>query len=342
MAAKFTNRYRITWLPRLWLTGSQQIPPFPAAPLKAGARPEGAKRILFLGDVSAVANKGLPEISDGMRAVFSSADIVIANLETPIVARSCTPFLTGIGMSHAMRPAFLAGLMETMGIAPERLILSLANNHVGDQGKDGIAETIATLERMGIGSVGREAGWQVIDICGLKLVLFAFTEWINGVAAIQRAAVNCETPSRLDAVPSASDLAIMLPHWGTEFRFRPDARVRRMARDYADAGCDLVIGTHPHAIEPLEMIGKTLVAHSLGDCLGTPLPRTPWPLHLSLALACDVLPGAGLVGHEAHVYFRESRDGHERLSLIGELPVEARRKVTVLTDKIMRPALTPL
>jgi hypothetical protein len=337
MAAKFTNLYRIAWLPRLLLAGRQHFPPFPAAPLQAGTRPEGAKRILFLGDISAVANRRQPEISDGMKAIFASTDIVIANLETPVVARSSTPFLTGIGMSHAMHPDFLAGLLSNWGVAPDRLILSLANNHAGDQGRAGIAETIATLEKMRIRAVGRERGWQVFEMAGLRLALLSFTEWINGDAKVLRAAVNCETPTRAEAVSPAADLAVMLPHWGTEFRFRPDERQRGMARGYAQAGCDLVIGTHPHAIQPLETIGKTLVAYSLGDCLGTPFMRTPWPLRLSLALACDVMPGARVVGHEAHVYFREARSGYERLSLIGELPAGLRGKVAGLAGRVMEP-----
>jgi poly-gamma-glutamate synthesis protein (capsule biosynthesis protein) len=335
MAAKFTNLYRALWLPRLLVMGRQAIPPFPAAPLKAGEQPAGAKRILFLGDLSTVANRRQPELSDGMTAIFASADLVIANLETPVVERSSTPFLTAISISHAMTPAFLARLLETMGVAPERLILSVANNHIGDQSERGIAETFATLDRMGIRCVGRAAGWQVIDIDGLRLALFAFTEWINGPEKVQRAAVNCETPSCAEAVPPPVDLAVMLAHWGTEFRFRPDAELRRKARGFADAGCDLVIGTHPHVIQPLEKTGKTLVVHSLGDFLGTPLPRTPWPLHLSLVVASDAVPGRGLTGYASHVYYRHRRGDHERLMLIAELPGDLREKARALGEKVM-------
>jgi poly-gamma-glutamate synthesis protein (capsule biosynthesis protein) len=335
MAAKFTNLYRVLWLPRLLAMGRQAIPPFPAAPLKAGDRPAGAKRILFLGDLSDVMHRRQPELSDGMKALFASADLVIANLETPVVGRSSTPFLTAIGMSHAMSPEFLAGLLETTGLAPERLILSVANNHIGDQGEKGIAETFATLERMGIRCVGRKAGWQPFDVDGLRLALFAFTTWINGPEKVQRAAVNCETPSPAEAAPPPCDLAVMLAHWGNEFRFRPDGEVRHQARGFADAGCDLVIGTHPHVIQPLEKSGKTLIAYSLGDFLGTPLPRTPWPQHLSLAVACDVAPGRGLTGHEAHVYYRDNRGGHERLMLIDELTGDLRKKAGALAERVM-------
>ena len=335
MAAKFTNLYRVLWLPRLLAMGRQAMPPFPAAPLKGGERPAGAKRILFLGDLSDVMHRRQPELSDGMKAIFASADLVIANLETPVVARSSTPFLTAIGMSHAMSPEFLAGLLETTGLAPERLILSVANNHIGDQGEKGIAETFATLEKMGIRTVGRAARWEVVTADDVRIALFAFTAWINGPERVQRAAVNCGKPSSIEAAPLPCDLAVMLAHWGNEFRFRPDEAVRREARGFADAGCDLVIGTHPHVIQPLEMMGKTLIAHSLGDFLGTPLPRTPWPQHLSLAVACDVTPDLGMTGHEAHVYYRENRGGHERLMLIAELPGDLREKAGALAERVM-------
>jgi poly-gamma-glutamate synthesis protein (capsule biosynthesis protein) len=188
---------------------------------------------------------------------------------------------------------------------------------------------------LGIQTVGRHQRWETFDAGGLTLAFFAFTEWINGAESVQRAAVNCETPSCAEAAPPACDLAVMLAHWGHEFRFRPEERQRGLARDFTDAGCDLVIGTHPHAIQPLERIGRTLAVYSLGDFLGTPLPRTPWPLHLSLAVTCDAAPGLRLAGHEAHVYFRENRGGHERLMLIDELPGGLRGKIEALAERVM-------
>jgi hypothetical protein len=127
----------------------------------------------------------------------------------------------------------------------------------------------------------------------------------------------------------------MMPHWGNEFRFRPEEHHRECARSYAKAGCDLIISTHPHVIQPLETSGKTLIVHSLGDFLGTTLPRTPWPQHLSLAVACDASPGARLAGYAAHVYFRVDQGGHERLALIEELPGQLRERVTALAGKVM-------
>jgi poly-gamma-glutamate capsule biosynthesis protein CapA/YwtB (metallophosphatase superfamily) len=142
-----------------------------------------------------------------------------------------------------------------------------------------------------------------------------------------------------DDQPNEADFACVLPHWGCEFRFRPDEAMRRLAARFAAAGADVVAGTHPHVVQPLEKIDATLIAYSLGDFLGSVLARSPWPLRLMMALAIDFAPdraqGSRVIGHEAHVFFRMRRDGRERIEQIDALPVAERARAERLAMRVL-------
>src|SRR5262249_19470341 len=115
------------------------------------------------------------------RALIASADLVIGNCESPVIEKPLRPLGTAIGTRHAMTPEFLSGVIDAAGIVPERLVLSLANNHILDQGEDGFAETRRALDRLNIATVGAiEDGLvRMVDIGGVTIALAAFTEWRN-------------------------------------------------------------------------------------------------------------------------------------------------------------------
>ena len=136
---------------------------------------------MFLGDISAVANREPPEIDPALREIIASADLVVANCESPVVARPSFRLATQLGTRHAMTPEFLDGVIEAAGIDPARLVLSLANNHILDQGVAGFEETVAALARRGIRTVGTTADGLMRRVTAgpLTLGLLAFTQWRN-------------------------------------------------------------------------------------------------------------------------------------------------------------------
>jgi poly-gamma-glutamate synthesis protein (capsule biosynthesis protein) len=251
------------------------------------------------------------------------------------------PLQTRLGFCHAMSERFLADVLAAAGIPPHRLVVSLANNHIADQAREGIEETVATLRAMGIAPVGLKSPhlspWETVTIEGSHIACLAFTDWLDRDLRLMREVIRCEEPG--DArPPSECDFACALPHWGMEFRYRPDERTRRLAARLEAMGVDVVAGTHPHVVQPLEAVGRTLVAYSLGDFLGSVLARSPSHVRLSLALAVDFVPGAPqgsrIAGYEAHPFFRLSSAGHERVEEIGALPVPLRRRVERLATRI--------
>src|SRR6185312_4899088 len=137
--------------------------------------PPAAKvRLAFVGDISAVANHGAPEVDLRLKALLASADLVVGNCESPVVEHGRRM----LGTRHTMTPCFVASVVAAAGIEPQRLVLSLANNHMLDQGSDGYAETRQHLSRLGIATIGGSEDGHVrtVRVEGLDVGLVAFTE----------------------------------------------------------------------------------------------------------------------------------------------------------------------
>jgi poly-gamma-glutamate synthesis protein (capsule biosynthesis protein) len=82
------------------------------------------------------------------------------------------------------------------------------------------------------------------------------------------------------------------PHWGFEFRHFPEPATRRLAHCLAAVGFDLLVGHHPHVVQPLELAAGCLCLYSAGNLLGPAIPLS-WPMRLGVALEVDLGVFAG-------------------------------------------------
>lgn len=188
---------------------------------------------------------------------FEAIDLVFANLESPITD---APLVRETYDLRAPTQARLA--LSTSGID----LLSLANNHVGDSGPTGITDTIQTLTSVGITPIGPEESPLITLSKGIRLAWFAFDDILQPLD---------ETRARdaLSDVRRRADLIIVSIHWGSEGVSTPNERQRFLAQELANAGADIILGHHPHVLQPVEWVwgesrGRpTLVAYSLGNAL---------------------------------------------------------------------------
>ncbi|AZO02674.1 MULTISPECIES: CapA family protein [unclassified Mesorhizobium] len=318
--------YKLSWLPRLLrpsLGGDRNGFVAPAARL-IDPPPMRTVRLAFVGDISAVANRDAPECDPTIAALLSSADLVVGNCESPIVERPYTTMGTRLGTHHAMSERFLADALAAAGIARDRLVLSLANNHVLDQGIAGFEETLAALNRLGIRTIGTVAGGPVQSHAAGSLTIgfAAFTLWRNTGAAPFEERISMQTAEWPHDAMSGVDLACAVPHWDWEFRHFPRKATRALARLLADKGAGLIVGHHAHVVQPVERIGRGVTAYGLGDFLGTALASTPWPARIGSIFVVDVSADPATHGRIAayrqHFFMRLRAGNHERL-----VPVEA-------------------
>ncbi len=158
-------------------------------------------------------------------------------------------------------------------------LVSLANNHTLDKGETGIRASLAywaNQEAMTAGSAGsfeeRDA-LKIGEVNGITYTLLAYTYGTNGIPVPEgkEYLVNVYTKEMIaqdvERVREQVDVLIVSMHWGVEYTHTPTQEQREMAQFLADLGVDLVIGHHPHVIQPVEWIDDTLVYYSLGNLI---------------------------------------------------------------------------
>jgi hypothetical protein len=204
-----------------------------------------------------------------VRDLISGADLAIANFENPAPDRFS---FHGSGTSFSANPAFIAAL-ERAGID----WVSLANNHIGDQGRRGVLQTMANLDDHGIahGGAGRtfadahtatliEVGGVTIGMLGYDAIAPSYnaTADLAGSARITKA--NLKRDIRA-ARKAGADVVIVFPHWGIEYRAKPVPSQETLGHAAIDAGADMVIGNHPHWAEGMEVYKGKPIWYALGN-----------------------------------------------------------------------------
>lgn len=167
-------------------------------------------------------------------------------------------------------------------------LISLANNHTLDKGERGVramlaywhtkeAESIARA--MPIAIAGSYASQEdrdkprIYEKNGITYALLAYTYGTNGIPIPKgkEYLVNVYTREMLvrdiKALREKVDLLLVSMHWGIEYDFTPSKEQREFAALLASLGVDIVIGNHPHVIQPIEKIGSTLVIYSHGNLI---------------------------------------------------------------------------
>ncbi len=206
---------------------------------------------------------------------LQTADYAVANLETPLAG----------GPDYSGYPAFNAP--DALAVNAKEAgfdLLSTANNHTKDRGMDGIFRTLDVLDQNGIAHVGtyrsqeeRDAnsGIVVADVGGISVAFVCYTYGLNGMTidADKMYSVNLfnndyattlsdpnyalmEADMAAARALNADMIAVMI-HWGVEYRDVPTDYQTSLAEWLVGQGADLVLGGHPHVIEPYETITTT-------------------------------------------------------------------------------------
>ena len=162
-------------------------------------------------------------------------------------------------------------------------IVSLANNHFFDLGKEGAQHTIELLDKEGILHCGagknlKEAGAPVVmEIQGKKVAFLGFCDTDYNHVYMCTYATNDSpgvNPMQEDYVVSEIkknaalyDYVVVLAHWGTEHTFSPNVSTDKMARLMLKAGAVAVLGSHPHRVQPVINTKKGTIVYSMGNFL---------------------------------------------------------------------------
>ena len=201
-----------------------------------------------------------------------SADVAIVNLEMAITERG-EPY----DKEFVFRaPGSAALTLDGAGID----VVSLANNHILDFGSEGLEDTISVLDEVGILRPG--AGANNAEAYAPRVLVLdndIRVAFVSASAVIPGGfAAGAERPGVADAkwsIPrvlaavraaaSGNDVVVVSVHWGVERATCPSEDQRDLAQQLVEAGANLILGHHPHVLQPIETFDRTVIAYSLGN-----------------------------------------------------------------------------
>ena len=227
----------------------------------------------------------------------SAADLAVANLETTLCG-------TDKGYKYSGYPAFNCPdeIVDALKAAGFDLLLT-ANNHCYDTSEYGFLRTVRTVREKGLQVLGTRASleepkYAVQDIGGIKIGMVNYTYqglpdnpvagkvYMNKNALSETCAllVNCFVDTQLDPFyleirqcledmkAAGAEATVMFIHWGTEYQTTPNAQQQQIAQQLCDLGFDVIVGGHPHVIQPVELLTsrmdpdhKTVCLYSTGN-----------------------------------------------------------------------------
>ena len=210
-------------------------------------------------------------VFEDIKNYVSEADIAIGNLETTFAGKEK-------GYSNYPRfntPEQLAYNLKDFGID----VLSTANNHSMDTNYAGIVSTLNYLDDAGISHVGTNTSWYdqneilIKEVNDIKIAFLAFTYGTNGipVPTDKSFAVNLIDDNLILKQISLAkeqnpDLICVNMHWGYEYHTKQSAEQERLANLLFTNGVDVILGSHPHVLQPMEKRTITLEDGSTKDC----------------------------------------------------------------------------
>ena len=214
-----------------------------------------------------------------VKPLFEQADLSFINLETTL---TMSGNYTGYPLFRS--PEEIAGALKEIGID----VAVLANNHILDGGRQGVYTTLELLDAAGIKHTGIFTNSNdyidrhplMLNVNDINIALLNYTYGTNGLPTPPGLSVN-----RIDSFNIARDITlidrtktdavIVFFHWGNEYERRPNEQQKRLSRLCHDLGVELVIGSHPHVIQPISYQEENdlITVYSLGNLVSNQRDR---------------------------------------------------------------------
>lgn len=271
--------------------------PTPTAEPTPTPTPEPIKAtLMFVGDLMCLASQQYSAqkyASGGSRYDFKSsfeyvkpileqADCAFGNLETTL--SHSWPYATALqrtddNMPNCNGPKEYLEAVKYAGFD----VLALANNHCCDAGQKGILETLDAVDEYGFMSTGvfrtaEDKRFIIVDVKGIRIAVLSYAESYNGKNGCvygKTYMINTFSEEKVKrdvaaARAEGAELVIAYAHWGFEHLNAPPQHVREHAVIYANAGVDIICGSHSHSVQPTVWITaddgrKVLCMYSMGN-----------------------------------------------------------------------------
>jgi len=189
--------------------------------------------------------------------ITSQGDITLINLESPLLS-DCP--VTQEGMVFCGNARHSEGLVEG-GVD----IANLANNHSANHGESGLTETVSLLESKNIKTTGlSSAALQTVN--GMRFAFLGYNDIYGSISPVSWADIPV-MESQIRQAKQDADIVIVSIHFGEEYTASPSVRQVELAHAAVNAGADLVIGNHPHWIQPVEVYRGKWITYAHGNTI---------------------------------------------------------------------------
>lgn len=213
---------------------------------------------------------------ENVKDVIAESDVAVINQETPLVDN---PEQYG-GYPRFGTPAQVGQAIVDAGFD----VVTCATNHVLDRGGDGVCFTKDFFTSRGVTCLGIETvdeadgrPYEILVRNGTRFALFNYTYGTNGIripeenpAMVHLLDDEERVMREIKEAEEEADFVIVFVHWGTEYEKQPDEFQQKWTQVFLDSKVDVVVGTHPHVLQPYEMLRddnghEMLVYYSIGN-----------------------------------------------------------------------------
>ena len=202
---------------------------------------------------------GYDSLFANVAPLLHGADITVANLEGPITTDPSQTLLASGATTNELAFTFATTTAMTLARAGVSLV-SLANNHADNLGRQGYEETKNWLKGAGVGYFGNS--WNdtsteaLITKNGITVAFVGYHAFLPGIE---------NTISDIKRLSSEGDFVIVMPHWGVEYDAHPTQMMTDQANLFIAAGAKAIIGAHTHVIGDYVTLNGIPIFYSLGN-----------------------------------------------------------------------------
>lgn len=218
--------------------------------------------------------KGFDYFFKNVSHLWKNSDYVLGNLENAVLSNDESNYTKADKEIHLATTPDAIDAIKDSGFT----ILSLANNHIADFGRKGVLSTLDVLQERNLKYVGageniNEASkYDITEVNGIKIATVAISDVVP-----RDSSATDEKPGILstyydcyyDMISQASkeaDITIVVSHWGEEYTLESSSdRQSELAKNFINAGADIVVGGHPHVVQPIELYKDGIIFYSLGN-----------------------------------------------------------------------------
>lgn len=232
--------------------------------LKKADSPSGKAQILFLGDMmfdryirEVIDKKGVSYIFSNLDAELKENDLNVANLEGPVAERQSVS--VGTKEDQPQHFTFVFDPEIVTALKTRKFLVNLGNNHIMNFGESGLKETKDGLEANKVHYFGEpdEKNYHIAEVNGIKIGFVGYNRFISPDAQ--------KTADQISTLKKEVSLVVVYTHWGQEYKKTPNDNQISLGHAFVDAGADVIIGSHPHVIQPIEQYKGKYIFYSLGN-----------------------------------------------------------------------------